>query len=81
MDLIPDSVLQARFNMTSAQLGKGRSVTIVRAEGTPITGVLVYAKDWNPPPGCFRLNYAEAFVAAGASLLLLMCSTCLSLIV
>ena len=37
------------------------AVTIIRAGGSKLSGVLVYAKNWNPEPGTYRVEYWETF--------------------
>ena len=34
---------------------------ITRADGSQMSGVLVYAYMWNAPPGCFRIRTKEVF--------------------
>ena len=61
LDLIPDAVLFSKFKKKAAQLGFA-TTTIQQTNGNELTGVLIYAENWNPPPGCYRMLRALLFI-------------------
>ena len=34
---------------------------VERTDGTIVRGVVSYAENWNPPPGCLRIQGLESF--------------------
>jgi hypothetical protein len=55
MDLIPEDVFYATYGKTPSQL-KLPMISVPRADGAIVTGVLTRAKEWNPPEGVYRLS-------------------------
>lgn len=60
MDLIPVPVFVSMYGC-KPEAYKVPVTAITRADGSQMSGVLVYAYMWNAPPGCFRIRTKEVF--------------------
>jgi hypothetical protein len=60
LDLIPVPVFTKKYGQSPQALKLPLS-SIARANGEELTGVLVYAMWFNPPPGCFRIRSKDVF--------------------
>ena len=62
-DLVPEDIFSRQFHGKTFKECGLTEVTIDRPVGGPLTGVLMYAENWNTPLGCWRLSYTEAMNA------------------
>ena len=58
-DIIPEAVFKQFVGKTFAQ-SQVTPITVDRPCGGQVIGVSRYATSWNPPPGCFRVQFEEA---------------------
>ena len=60
---MPENIfLQFSRGKTFKECG-AKVISIDRPSGGLLTGALMYAENWNPPVGCWRLSYSEAMNA------------------
>ena len=57
-DIIPETVFKQYVGKTNAQ-AQVTPITVDRPCGGQVAGILRYATAWNPPPGCFRVQFEE----------------------
>ena len=55
MDLTPEKVFMNWYGGKKLSAFKVPVVTISRVDGSTLSGVITYAKNFNPPRGCFRV--------------------------
>jgi hypothetical protein len=59
-DLIPLHVFKKHSNGKSPQDVGVPVISVGRTSGQMLTGILLWANNWNPPPGCWRISSFEA---------------------
>ena len=58
-DLIPEELFTLMTNGLKFSDINIPLASFRRSNGETLTGVLVYAENWNPPLGCFRVSGSE----------------------
>jgi len=67
MDLYPTALFRQDNNGKSPIACGLPEVSIQRINGAVVTGVLIYAQHWNPPPGWLRISASEDFTCTRLS--------------
>ena len=52
-DFIPESVFKGKHGKTPTEMHM--KTYSLKIKGQIVTGILVYAENWNPPEGCYRV--------------------------